>query len=132
MSAIQDKGSDFTLFNTQVGFALKDLFHSNAVHLFVALCPGRPHSRAATRIQESKLYANSICHLTHDTPESIDLTNKMAFRDAPNRGITGHLSDEINVHRNHRGFEAHAGTGPGGLTTGVTSTDYHHIELLLH
>src|SRR5215472_8170884 len=129
---LQDEGSDLTLLNTQVRFALEDLFHSNAVHLFVALCPRGPHSRAAACIQESKLYTHSIRDLTHDAAKSIDLTNKVTFCYAPDRGITGHLSDEIDVHRYHRGSEPHAGTGPGGFTTGVTSTDHHHIELLLH
>ena len=41
----------------------------------------------------------------------------------PIAGIAGHLRDQVQVHRDHRGPQAHPGTRPRRLATGMTGAD---------
>jgi ABC-type sulfate transport system substrate-binding protein len=53
----------------------------------------------------------------------------MTLRYTANCWITGHLGDEVEVHRDHGGFQAQAGTGAGGLAACVAGA--HHYDIII-
>ena len=53
----------------------------------------------------------------------------MAFGDAADGGIAGHLGNQVEVHGDDRRLEAHAGCGHGRFAAGVTCAYYGDVEL---
>jgi hypothetical protein len=71
----------------------------------------------------------------HDAAERVDFPDEMAFGDAADGGVAGHLRDEIDVQSEEGGLQAHAGGGHGGFASGVSGADYYYVEMfveLLH
>jgi hypothetical protein len=54
----------------------------------------------------------------------------MAFRNASNRRIAGHLSNEINIEGVKSSLQTHPGASHGGLAASVSSPDDNYVELL--
>jgi hypothetical protein len=59
--------------------------------------------RATAGIEEPELDADGVGHFTHGPAQSVDFADQVAFRDAADRGVAGHLSDEVQVHRHDGG-----------------------------
>jgi hypothetical protein len=53
----------------------------------------------------------------------------MALGHSADGGIAAHLGDEVKVHGDEGGLEAHARGSHGGLAPGVTRADHYHIVL---
>ena len=53
----------------------------------------------------------------------------MAFGDAADGGVAGHLRDEVEVQREERGAQAHARGGHRGFAAGVAGADDDDVEL---
>src|ERR1700674_4527518 len=53
----------------------------------------------------------------------------MAFGNASDGGVAGHLRDEVDVQGVEGGLEAHAGAGDGGLASGVSGADDYYVEI---
>jgi hypothetical protein len=53
----------------------------------------------------------------------------MAFGDAADGRVAGHLRDEVEVEREQRGAQAHAGCGHRGLAAGVPGADDDDVVL---
>jgi hypothetical protein len=51
----------------------------------------------------------------------------MALGDAANCWITGHLCDQVKIHRHQGGFQAQACASAGGFASGMTCTDYYDV-----
>jgi hypothetical protein len=94
---LHDQVSDFGLLDVEVGLAFQNLAHLQAVLLLVALRARRPYRRPTRGIQKTELDANRVGDLAHYSTQSIDFPDEMAFGNAANRGIAGHLGDEIDV-----------------------------------
>jgi hypothetical protein len=53
----------------------------------------------------------------------------MALGDAADGGVAAHLGDEVEVHGDERGLEAHTRGGHGGFAPGVSGADDNDIVL---
>ena len=84
----------------------KQFAHSHAVLLLVALGARRPHGWAAAGVEEAKLNPHGIRDFSHYSAEGINLPDQMAFRDATDSRVARHLSDQVQVHGDHGGFES--------------------------
>ena len=62
-------------------------------------------------------------------PEGVNFANQMAFGNAADGRIAAHLGDEVEVHGNERGPEAHTRGGHGGFASGVTGA--HNDDVVL-
>ena len=56
----------------------------------------------------------------------------MSLGDAANRRVAGHLRDEIEIHGDHRGAQAHARAGSRSLTSGVAGANNDDIVFRRH
>ncbi len=99
--------------------------------LFVALRAWRPDGGTAAGIEQPELDADCIRELAHDAAESIDFAHQVAFGDAADGRIAGHLGDEIDIHGDHGGVQAEPPTGPCCFAASVTAADHHDFILLL-
>ena len=54
----------------------------------------------------------------------------MALGDTADSGVAAHLGDEVEVHGDERGLEAHTRGSHGGFAAGVTGADDNDIVLL--
>ena len=124
-----DQICDFGLLDFQIWLGFEDLAHFQAIGLLVALGSRRPDRRAAGGVQQAKLDANGVGDLAHDAAESIDFADQMAFGNASDGGIAGHLRDQVDVQRVERGLQAHARGSHGGLASGMTGADDNYVEL---
>ncbi len=98
--------------------------------LLVHLRARRPDGRAAAGIEQAELDSDRVRHFAHDAAERIDLAHQMALGDSADRRIAGHLGDQVEVHRDHGGAQAHAGAGPRRLAAGVAGADDHDVVTL--
>ena len=124
----QDQVDYFCLLDVEVGLILKHLAHLHAIELLVALGSGAPDGGAAGSIEEAKLDAYGVGDLTHDSAERVDLADEVPLGDAANGGVAGHLGDQVEVHGNDGGLQAHAGGCHGCFATGVPGADYGDVE----
>ena len=65
--------------------------------MLVTLGAWGPDSRATGSVQQTELDADRVGDFTHDSAQGVNLTYKVAFRDAANCRVAGHLSDQIDV-----------------------------------
>jgi hypothetical protein len=107
------------------------LAHFQAIGLFVALGSGRPDCRTSRSVEEAKLDSDGVGDLTHDSAKGVDFADQVAFGDSSDGGIARHLRDEIDVEREERGLETHAGCGHGSLASGVAGADYYYVEMFI-
>jgi len=129
---LEDKLGNFRLLDAEVGLALENLAHADAVHFLIALRARRPDGGAAAGIEQAELDADGVGDFAHDAAERVDFADEMALGDAADSGVAGHLRDEVEVHGDHGSFEAHARAGAGGLATGVTGADDDDVVIFLH
>ncbi len=125
-----DDIDDLGLLDEEVGDGFEFFAHADAVEGLIALGAGRPDGGATGGVEQAELDAAGVGDLAHDAAEGVDLAHEMAFGDAADGGVAGHLGDEVEVEREQGGAEAHAGGGGGGLATGVPCADDQHVELL--
>jgi hypothetical protein len=124
-----DQICNFRLLDFQIGLGLEHLAHFEAIGLLVTLGARRPDGRATGSVQQAELDADRVGDFTHDSAQGVNLTYKVAFRDAANRRVAGHLSDQIDVQGEEPRLQAHAGTRYRGLAAGMAGADYDYIEL---
>ena len=76
---------------------------------------------------------DGVGNFAHRAAQRVDFANQMALRDAADGGIARHLRDQVQVHRDHRGAQAHASACTRGLATGVAGAhDNDVISRRLH
>ena len=118
---------DFGLLDMEVGFALQNLLHPDAILLLVALRPRRPDGGTAAGVQQPELDSHRVGDLAHHPAERVDLPNQVAFGDPADRRIAGHLRDQVGVHGDHGGTQTEAGAGSRGLAAGVAAANDHDV-----
>ena len=126
---LDDEVDDFGLADVEAGLGFENLAHLDAVELLVALGAGAPDGGAAGGVEQAELDADSVGHLAHDAAEGVDFADQVALGHAADGGIAAHLGDEVEVHGDEGGFEAHARRGHGGLAAGVSRA--HHGNVVL-
>jgi hypothetical protein len=115
--------------NVQARLRFEHLAHLDAVKLLVALCARTPHSRTARGIEQTELDANRIGDLAHDAAERVDFANKVTLGHTADGRIAAHLRDQVEVHGDDGGLQAHAGGSHGGFATGMARAHDHDIVL---
>ena len=95
----------------------------NAVTGAVALGTDRLNGGTFSGIEHFELDSGPVGQFPHGSAHGIDLPDDMSFSDPADRGIAGHLSDQIEMHRDKKGVLPHPGCCIGGFDSGVTSSD---------
>src|SRR5579859_1754371 len=129
---LEDEFGNFSLLDAEIGLALEHFPHTDAIHFLIALRARRPDGGAAAGIEQAELDADGVDDFAHYAAERVDFAHQVSFGDAADSWVAGHLRDEVEVHGDHGGFEAHARTGAGGLATGVSGADDDDVVNLLH
>ena len=124
-----DEIDDFGLADVEAGLRFENLAHLDAIELLVALGARAPDGGAARGVEQAELDADSVGDFAHDAAERVDFAHEMALGDAADGGIAAHLRDEVEVHGDERGLEAHARGGHGGLAAGVAGADDDDVVL---
>jgi hypothetical protein len=107
----------------------EDFAHFCAVLLLVALGAGRPDGGPSGGIEEAELDAYGVGDFAHDSAEGVDFADEMAFGDTSDSGVAGHLRDEVEVEREERGAEAHAGGGHSGFAASMAGAYDDYVVL---
>ncbi len=74
-------------------------------------------------VQQAELDADGVGDFAHDAAERVNLADEVAFGDASDGGVAGHLRDEVDVEGVEGGLEAHASAGDGGFAASVSGAD---------
>jgi hypothetical protein len=113
----------------QVRRSFEQFAHAHAVKSLVALRAGAPDGRAARGVEQAELNAHGVGHDSHDAAERVDLAHEVALGDPADRGIAGHLRDQIPVHREQACLQSHTRGGHGSLAAGMTRADHDNVKL---
>jgi hypothetical protein len=95
--------------------------------LLVALGSGGPDSGTPAGVQQTELDSYAVGDLSHDPAQGVDFTHQVAFGDAADGWIAGHLGDQVQIHRYHRGLEAQAGTRSRGFASGMAGSNHDYV-----
>jgi hypothetical protein len=117
----------FGLENSQIGLALENFAHLDAVLLLIALRPRRPNRWTPAGVQQPKLDTDRVGYLAHHTAQRVDLAHQMSLCDSTDRGIAGHLGDQVQIHRDHARAQTHSGASARGLAAGMSCAYHDHV-----
>ncbi len=124
-----------------VGLRLKHLqirrfanggLHCGGIELAIGLRARTAHGRALAAVQNAELDAALVGDAAHEAVQSIDFADQMALAETANRRIAAHRADGGKTMRHQRGLRAHAGTGGGGFTAGMTAANDDNVESCAH
>src|SRR5439155_25045655 len=62
----------------------------------------------------------------------VDLAYEVPLGDTADRRIARHLRNQVDVHGDDRGAQAHAGAGASGLATGMSGPYHDHVIGIRH
>ena len=125
-----EQSGNLGLLELEIRLALENLAHLEPVLLLVALRAGRPHGGTARGVEQAELNADGVGDLAHDAAQGIDFAHQVSFGNAADRGIAGHLRDQIHVEREQRGAKPQARRRYRGLAAGVAGADNDYVVLL--
>ena len=117
------EGFNATLLEGQILAILHHLLHPLTVKRLVRLSPRRPDGRALLRVQHAELDPGLVDGPGHLAAKGVDLLDQMPFSDAANGRIAGHLTDVIEVQRQHQRLETHAGGRQRGFNSRMSGPD---------
>ena len=81
----------------QVRLVFNTLANRLSVQYPVSLSTRRTHCRAFSGVEDAELYSGSINRLCHRPTQSVYFPDDVTLADSADRGITGHLSDRLDV-----------------------------------
>src|SRR5262249_52311368 len=93
--------------------------HQGPIECLVFLSSRRPNGRASAGVEKAKLNPRLVSHQPHHASQRVNFTNKMAFGDASDCRIAGHLRDEVHIHRVKRGDTTHPSRRVSCFTPGM-------------
>ncbi len=102
--------------------------HGLAVKLAVGLGAGTLHRRPLALIEDAELDAGLVGHAAHEAVERVDLAHEMAFAQAADGGVAGHLADGGEAVGEERRLGAHARGSSGRLAARVAAADDDDVE----
>jgi hypothetical protein len=76
------------------------------------------------------LQSGHVGGLGHLTTKRINLPGKVAFRQASDSGVAGHLTDGIRIYSQQQCLASHPGSSQSSLDPGVTGSDYDNVVFL--
>ena len=107
---------------------LKTTTNRLSIQYTVGLSARRAHRMSLAGIQNAKLYPGFIGRRRHRTTQRVDLLDQMAFADAADRRIAGHLAERFDVMRKQQRAPAHARAGERRFGAGVTATNHDYVK----
>ena len=120
---------DFCLLDEEVWLRLQNFAHLDAILLLVALRSRRPDGGSARGIEQAKLNADRVGDFAHDAAQGVDFAHQVALGDSADRGIAGHLRDQVKIQREQCRAQAHARTRHGRFAACVAGADDDQIVL---
>ena len=81
------------------------------------------HRRALAPVEQTKLNSGAIGDAAHQSVQRVYLAHQMAFADAADGGIAGHLAQGGEFVRQQKGFGAGAGGCRGSFAAGMAAAD---------
>ena len=102
--------------------------HGAAVEIPIRLRPRRPHRRPLAGVKHPNLDAGQVRSPGHGAVQGVYLPHQMAFADAADGGVAGHLAYGLDALGQQQSVGAGARRGQGGLTTGVAAADDDDIK----
>ena len=118
-------------FDDRETFGLLDRgLHRRRIELPVRLSPGTTHSGPLPTVQDTKLDAAGIADPAHQTIESVDFTDQMAFAETADSGIAGHRADGGETVRHQSRRRTHPGSRSRGLTAGMAAANDDDVEII--
>ncbi len=73
--------------------------------------------------------ADCVGDFAHDAAQRVDFANEVTLGDSADRGIAGHLRDQVKIQREQCGAQAHARTRHGRFAACVAGADDDQIVL---
>jgi hypothetical protein len=113
--------------NVQVGRLRQRRRNRFAVEGAVDLGAWTSDRRALGPIQETKLDTRGVGGAPHDSIESVDLPNEVAFAEPAYRGIAGHFPDGLKAVREKKRARARAPSRARRFATGMPAANNNHI-----
>jgi len=100
----------------------------------VSLRPCGAHSGPFSRVQDAKLDACPVSRFSHHPVKGVNFPDDVAFPNAADRRITGHLADSFDRMGNEQRLRTGAGGRQRGLRSSVSATNYDDVEIfgILH
>jgi hypothetical protein len=104
------------------------VLHRPRVELAVGLGAGAAHGRALAAVEQAELDAARIGNAAHQSVQSVDFPDQVAFAKAADGRIAGHGADGGESMGHQGGSGAHASSRSRGFAAGVATTDDEDIE----
>jgi hypothetical protein len=117
--------------NLEVFLVLESPSHFRPVQCAVSLGARAPHGRALASVEHPKLDAGAVDDPAHDAVQRVDLPHEVAFAEATDRRVAGHLANGLEPVRGQQGPRAGTRRCSGGLATRVAAADHDHIPAVL-
>jgi hypothetical protein len=102
------------------------------IELSVGLGARAAYSRAFSTIEDTELDPAEIGDSGHQTIQSVDFPDQMAFSKPANSGVTGHGANSAKPVCYEDCFCAHTGRRGRSFTTGVAAADHRDVESMGH
>ena len=114
---------DAGLLDSQIVTILQHTFHPLAIKRLVGLRPRSPDCGPLPGVEHTKLDAGFVDGPGHLAPEGIDFLDQMPLSNSTDGGITGHLTDMVQVQRQHQRVEPHACGSQRGFDARMSGPD---------
>ncbi len=101
----------------------QQVLDGGAIQGTVGLRAGAADRGALAAVQELEMDPRPIGRAGHQAVQRVDLPHQVAFADAADGGVAGHLPDRGAAVGEQEGARAEAGGGGGGLRAGVAAAD---------
>ena len=126
---VQNEARNRALGDIERGQLLEQGADGAAVQRAIALRARCPDGWSLGSIEHAELDGGAVGRSPHDAAQRVDLAHQVSLRDPAHCRVARHLRDQIDVERVESSLQAHAGGGHRGFASGMTGSDYDHIEL---
>ena len=116
----------------QAGLRLEQTAHRLAIEPPVRLRPRAAHGRALGAVQHLHMDGRGVGGAGHDAVQRIHLPHQVAFADAPDGRVAGHLAQGLDLVGQQQGARAAARRGGGGLAARMPAAHDDDIEDQVH
>ena len=128
---IHDQIRGFAFDNRQVWLRFHFAQHRFAIQFAIRLGTRPLYCRAFTAVQQAKLDARHIRNTPHHAVHRVNFADQMALTQSTNCRVTGHDTNSGACQCDQCRARPHARRCVGRITTRVTATNHHNIEVEL-
>jgi hypothetical protein len=127
-AVLNEKVGHLLLEEREVRLVLQHEADGLLVKLPIRLRASGAHRRPFARVERAELNARPIRRMCHGSTQGIDFPDEMAFANAPDRGVTAHLSERFDALREQQRAHTHAGRRKGSFGAGMTAADHNNLK----